>query len=216
MSQHVRLACPSCGTGIVLSAEELQFEEAEGNCPNCEAALVFSRSGAAVSVALDAKERRNCHPEFVGGDEIKRKQLWQLKQFEEWSRRRAWMEFRNHHYDWWMFPIDGPSMYGYAWTVYEAEVKELKTDPVYIQNYLRGVELLALSWGWDFPNAKHVEDPDPEQGWHDWAIRLYKVVSSLELFGLRDQHKSMHTFARDLIKRGADMSYGQQDLSDCF
>jgi len=48
-----------------------------------------------------------------------------------------------------MFPIDEPSRYGHAWVVYDGDVAELMRDEAYIRNYLRGVELLALSWGWN-------------------------------------------------------------------
>lgn len=85
-----------------------------------------------------------------------------------------WMAFHIHHYDWWMFPYDKGSAYRKAYTIYEAEVAELKKDEEFIRNYLRGVELLLLSWGWDLKRQCFVENPDKHQKWANWPIRLYK------------------------------------------
>ena len=91
----------------------------------------------------------NTHPEFVGLERIKQAQAIQLHEFKSWAERRQWNQFHRNHYDWWRFPIDEPSSYGFAWVVYDAEIVALKKDPGYIAKYLRGVELLACLWGWD-------------------------------------------------------------------
>jgi hypothetical protein len=43
---------------------------------------------------------------FIGKDKLLEQHTKQLKQFEEWNRRRDWLAFHHHHYDWWMFPSE--------------------------------------------------------------------------------------------------------------
>jgi len=133
-----------------------------------------------------------------------------------WASRNEWIEFHLGHYDWWMFPIDEPSSFGYAWVVSEGDVQELKQDPKYLTNYLRGVELLALSWGWDLRRKTYVPNPMPDQRWQEWPIRLYKVSKSLKLFGFEEQFESMRKYANDLIQKGECMQYGNKDLRPLF
>jgi hypothetical protein len=115
-----------------------------------------------------------------------------------------------------MFPIDEPSSYGYAWTVYEGDIAELKKDREYIRGYLRGAELLTLSWGWDLNKREHILDPKPDQKWQHWPIRLYKASKSLNLFGFDAYFESMSLFARSLIFKGESMAYGERDLGGLF
>ena len=72
--------------------------------------------------------KRNDSPDFVGLEELKRKQREQLYNFECWAASGKWNEFHRHHYDWWMFPYNQPSSYGEAYTVYDYEVNLLKKD----------------------------------------------------------------------------------------
>lgn len=145
--------------------------------------------------------KHNIDPEFVGLDRIRSRQKEQLVLFERWASKNQWSNFHSGHYDWWMFPIDEPSSYGYAWTVYEGDIAELKRDREYITGYLRGAELLALSWGWDLSKREYVLDPKPDQKWQHWPIRLYKASKSLKLFGFNTYFESMSLLARDLMFR---------------
>jgi hypothetical protein len=158
----------------------------------------------------------NTDPQFVGYERLKSKQREQLALFESWSPKNQWNNFHESHCDWWMFPIDEPSRFGYAWTVYEGDVAELKKDNVYIQNYLRGVELLALSWGWNLSKRERIANPHRDQKWQNWPIRLYKASKSLKLFGFSAEFESMRIFARDLMQKGENMTYDDRDLSLLF
>jgi len=160
--------------------------------------------------------RYNTDPRFVGYEVLKSRQKKQLESFEEWAFNNRWSSFHVNHYDWWMFPIDEPSRYGYAWTVYEGDVVELVKDEVYIRNYLRGVELLALSWGWDLYKGKYVVDPYRDQVWQGWPIRLYKASKSLRLFGFDRFFESLKAYANDLIADGESMDYYGRDLNLLF
>ena len=44
-----------------------------------------------------------------------------------------------------------------------SEVAELAADEAWIADYLDGVRIEALAWGWDLAAAAPVPDPDPEQ-----------------------------------------------------
>lgn len=160
--------------------------------------------------------KRNRHPDFIGIEAIKAKQKWQLDRFEQWAAAGDWRELHRAHYDWWMFPIDAPSSYGFVWTVYEGDIAELKKDVNYIQNYLRGVELLALAWGWHLTEQAFVASPASDQRWHDWPIRLYKCAKSLQLFGFVAEFESMKKYAQHLIRQGKNMVYNGRDLSELF
>src|SRR4028118_92430 len=116
--------------------------------------------------------KRNTDPKFVGVPAIKEKQRQQLSASAQAATRRDWMAIHADHYGWWMVPIDDPSAYGFAWTVYEGDVADLKQGPEFVRNYLRGVELLAQSGGWDLRRATYLPEPrDPGQAWQHWPIR---------------------------------------------
>ena len=153
---------------------------------------------------------------FVGLNELINRHGLQLEQFEDWAKNREWSSFHAAHYDWWMFPIDQPSRLGFAYTVYESEIQSLKSNKVFVEHYLRGVELLMLSWGWDLYRRKEIEDPDPDQCWRQWPSRLYKCAQSLKLFGFDEELRSVINYGKLLIDRGEDFSFRGKDLSAFF
>lgn len=159
--------------------------------------------------------KQNTDPAFVGLQTLKERQREQLEMFEHAAARGDWMAIHGAHYDWWMFPTDEPSAYGVAWTVYEGDVAGLKQDAEYLARYLRGVELLATSWGWDLRGRRYVPNPAPGQAWQHWPIRLYKAARSARLFGFAAEFDSLKQFARDLMANGEAMHY-RRDLSWLF
>ena len=42
---------------------------------------------------------------------------------------------------------------------------------VIVRRCIRGVELLAASWGWDVLKTSEIDEPKPRQSWHQWPIR---------------------------------------------
>jgi len=159
---------------------------------------------------------KNEHPEFVGLDSLKNAQASQLTLFEEWARHNDWQQFHSTHYDWWMFPYSHPSQFAFKYVVFASEIQELKQDAVFIRNYLRGVELLLLSWGWDLQQGAVVPAPAPDQTWHNWPIRLYKCAMSLHEFGFMAEFNSVRNYARLLIGQGVSFEYNGRDLSTLF
>jgi len=159
--------------------------------------------------------RHNTDPDFVGLPTLKREQLATLLRFREWAASGRWIAFHSAHYDWWMFPTDEPSGYGFAYTVYEGEVAALRADGDYLRHYLEGANLLALSWGWDLGAAAPLAGPEPDQRWQDWPIRLYKATRSLRLFGCDREFHSFRSYGRRLLEGGASFEY-HRDLSGLF
>lgn len=159
---------------------------------------------------------RNTQPDFVGLEELKQKHAKQVEMFERWASERNWMGFHDSHYDWWAFPIDKPSRLGYAYTLFKQEVGSLKRDPDFMKKYLRGVELLMLSWGWDLQAEQEIVAPDPDQKWNDWPIRLSKCAQSLELFDCPNELVSVKKYGQLLLQRGADFTFRGTDLSSHF
>ena len=165
---------------------------------------------------MDTLMKHNTDPRFVGLQRLKERQGEQLALFEEWASKNQWNNIHNNHYDWWMFPIDEPSSYGYAYTVFEGDVQKLKKDDKYIVKYLRGADLLALAWGWNLEKREYIPNPMPDQRWQNWPIRLYKASKSLKLFSFENQFESFRAYARDLMQKGKDMTYNDRDLSLLF
>jgi len=159
---------------------------------------------------------KNEHTDFVGLNALKVKQASQLALFEEWARTHEWMQFHTSHYDWWMFPFSKRSQFGFAYVIYETEIRELKKDPAFVSNYLRGVELLLLSWGWDLHKEAAIPEPDYDQSWQNWPIRLYKCAVSLQEFGYVAEFNSVRNYARFLLKQGVSFQYNGKDLSTIF
>ena len=159
---------------------------------------------------------KNEHREFVGLDALKAKQALQLSLFEEWAEKKDWRQFHESHYDWWMFPYSKPSRLGFAYVVYESEIHDLKLDPVFIQNYLRGAELLLLSWGWNLQKESLITHPGIYQEWQHWPIRLYKCACSLQEFGFMTVFNSIRKYGVFLLKQGNSFEYNGRDLSQIF
>ena len=160
--------------------------------------------------------RQNTSPDFVGLEQLKKTHAGQIGEFEAWSARGDWERFHSSHYDWWVFPIHKPSGYGLAWTVYAGDVAELKQDAGFIQRYLRGVELVSASWGWDVWQGAHIEHPLPSQSWHYWPVRLFKAELSVQLFGYDDLFASLKAYAYILMAKGEPMEFNGHDLSWLF
>lgn len=161
--------------------------------------------------------RRNSSSSFVGIAGLKRKHRSQLDDFERWAAAGSWHAFHSAHYDWWMFPLNRSSAaHGVRYTVYAGDVAALKQDAAFIGDYLRGVELLALAWGWDAGRRAYVPHPQPGQQWANWPIRLHKAAESLLLFGFPEPFESLRCFALDLINRGESFRYGSKDLRPLF
>jgi hypothetical protein len=136
-------------------------------------------------------------PTTEKSERVKTAQADQLKKFEIWAKEGNWQKFHDSHYDWWMFPISRSSRgQGDKYAVLEKDVQVLKNDPEFMTNYLRGVELVAQSWGWDVKNAKECENLTADQKWTGYKIRLQKMLESLELFGEGNYLLSMHQFAQ--------------------
>ncbi|MCU0512221.1 MAG: hypothetical protein MUE40_06590 [Anaerolineae bacterium] len=160
--------------------------------------------------------RYNTSPEFVGYALIKTRQREQLDLFEKWAAADQWVEIHLAHYEWWMYPIDEPSSYRLAWTVYAGDVAELKQDADYLGRYVRGVELLAAAWGWQLAAADFIAQPHPDQRWHNWPIRLYKCARSLSLFGFTGEFESLRRYAHHLMQQGKTMQWQGRDLGVLF
>lgn len=159
---------------------------------------------------------RNDSLEFVGLKELKRKQREQLYEFECWAAAGEWNEFHRRYYDWWMFPCSQSGSYGEAYTVYAEEINELKRDSIFVRRYLRGVELLLLSWGWRLKDRKMV---DQLQGFQEWAnrpIRLHQCASSLLQFGFKEEFDSVRMYALRLVGEKKNFWYDGRDCSELF
>ena len=143
---------------------------------------------------------------------LKAKHIEQVALFDSWSLDRKWGEFHRNHYDWWAFPIDQPSSFGFKYTVTAEALAELQNDAEFIGSLQKAAKLLFLSWGWDIHKRDFVDDPDPDQAWADWPIRLAKCNRSLKLFELSELVESTVIYSTWLLDRGESFSYNGRDL----
>jgi hypothetical protein len=153
---------------------------------------------------------------FVGLKRLKEKQKEQLLAFEKWAEADNWSAFHEAHFDWWMFPIDQPSRLGLLYTVNQSDIDNLKKDEEFMTDYLRGVEFLLLSWGWELNKMCLISEPKEHQTWHNWPIRLSKCAQSLELFGCTEAYESVVVYGRYLLSHGTDFTFRNKDLSERF
>lgn len=160
--------------------------------------------------------RRNEEPSFVGVAALKERHAAQVTEFESWAARGDWARFHASHYDWWAFPIDRPSNLGWAYVICAREAADLAADPAFAARFLRGVELVAASLGWDLAACCPVTDSQPGQGWHDWPVRLHKMARSARLLGFAEAFESLRTHALALIAAGNRFEYGGTDLAWLF
>jgi hypothetical protein len=158
----------------------------------------------------------NQDPSFAGITKLIEAHSAQIAEFEAWAATGDWEKFHSRHYDWWVFPVDQPSSYGYRWTVYGGEVAELKKDAGFVEKYLLGVRLVAASWGWDIYGRACLPAPAAGQSWHHWPVRLFKAAQSVRLFSYLDEFESLKLFALELMKNGEQMTYNRWDLSWIF
>ncbi|KAH3764207.1 hypothetical protein Pelo_3910 [Pelomyxa schiedti] len=144
---------------------------------------------------------------FVGVAKLKELQQQQLYQFEIWARSRSWDSFHRSHYDWWAFPIDEKSSYGFSYTITPEVRTQLANDPEFCSNLSRLAALLLLSWGWDTSTGAPVPSPERSQSWHSWPVRLYKCGRALKIFGLQAQFDAVKEYAVWLRAHGESLSY---------
>lgn len=128
-------------------------------------------------------------------DLIKRDLAQQLQKFEDWAQANEWQRIHDAHYDWWMFPVERPSSaYGEAYAVNKADVEALKADPIFMNNYRRGVALVVQAWGWDLEKGEAIKSPAKGQAWDGYGVRLAKMSDSLRLFEEIELHQKLKAF----------------------
>ncbi len=131
---------------------------------------------------------------------LKQKHSEQLKNFEMWAQSSNWKMFKPQfsHYDWWTFPISRASAgQGTTYAVNKQEIETLKSDPIFMNNYRRGVELVVQSWGWDLAN----ECPLPvakDREWTGYGVRLGKMADSLYLFNEKELYSKLQKFFKHI------------------
>jgi len=159
--------------------------------------------------------RRNTDPAFVGIGVLKAKHGETLAAFRAWASAGEWTKIHRAHYDWWMFPMDEPSGYGFAYTVFEGDVVELKNDAAYMNEYLEGASTLARAWGWSLADACPLSSTATGQAWQNWPIRLYKATKSLKVFGCDEEYRSFRAYGQRLLAAGVSFEYSR-DLTWLF
>jgi len=68
------------------------------------------------------------HSEFVGIQVLVEKHASQIELFEIWASNSDWDSFHQNHYDWWAFPLDKPSSFGFKYTLEANDVIALQAD----------------------------------------------------------------------------------------
>ena len=162
------------------------------------AARVFGGTGARFTAASSARSHSDA-PVTAKVANLKRRQAEQLRIFEGYARGHQWDRFHTDHYDWWMFPINRPSSYGDLYNFSATELESLRSNPEFMASYRRGVQLVALSYGWDTTTSTPVPLMEKGQGWRHYGVRLGKMATSLQLLHEDGLFHSMQQFARLMV-----------------
>jgi len=150
--------------------------------------------------------------EFVGIQALKELQANQVELFRTWAKGGHWEAFHANHYDWWTFPIDAPSSFGFKYTLDESSISELSQDEEFLASLRKATELLLSSWGWDSTRNQPMQHPAKGQAWANWPIRLAKANRSLVLFKQADLVESTRALAKALEAQGYSFEYSGRDL----
>eukprot|EP01006_Ploeotia_vitrea_P064631 TRINITY_DN88410_c0_g1_i1.p1 TRINITY_DN88410_c0_g1~~TRINITY_DN88410_c0_g1_i1.p1 ORF type:complete len:188 (-),score=18.43 TRINITY_DN88410_c0_g1_i1:61-624(-) len=156
------------------------------------------------------------NPDHTVIQQIKTEQAKTLKKFIRRSGNAEWQAIHDDHFDWWMFPVDEVSSYQPKWVVYDQDIAELQKDDEFMHNYMQGVTLACLAWGWDLHNCRVIEKRAKGQQWQKRPIRLYKIAKSLKLFGCVKEFLSVRHYALSLIQRKESFKSFGRDLSALF
>ncbi len=125
-----------------------------------------------------------------------------LNKFKEWSQKKEWDKIRSSHYDWWMFPNDRKtSGQGMKYCFTKSLINKLIEDQEFIKNYILGIKLVLLAWGWDFDKNKWIQNPDQNQKWDGYEVRLLKIIYSTILMKHYSAYKSVKIFAKAIINK---------------
>jgi len=154
----------------------------------------------------------NTEIDFIGIQQLMQLNIAQFEKFNQWMVAEDWVSFHSNHYDWWAFPIDKPSNYGFAYTVYDEDIAQMKNDEEFMRKHQLGAAYLLLSWGWDAKTNQTVSNPDIAQSWADWPIRLAKCARSMWLFDQSKQFESCLEYAQYLQGSGTSFGYNGRDL----
>lgn len=151
--------------------------------------------------------------DFIGFEKLIEKRNATLSEFRVWNANRDWKSFHDNHYDWWMFPYERPSSYGYTYSVFEYEQQTLKQIPRFLSCQSEAAQLLLFSWGWNIKHNEPLWNPDLNQTWAFWPIRLFKCSRSMKLFGLLDEYGACVEYAKYLVGNNISLDYRGKDLS---
>lgn len=154
----------------------------------------------------------NQDAQFIGVEDLVHQHKLQIESFQIWAAKEDWIAFHNSHYDWWTFPIDKPSSYGFAYTVYSSEIKQLSQIETFMLSHCLGARLLLQSWGWNWLTNQPIENPGPNQQWANWPIRLAKCSRSMWLFDQEDEWQSCVRYAEHLEAEDTSFYYNGRDL----
>lgn len=175
--------------------------------------FVFRRVSFVVSVMDLERQKR----EFVGIQRLSVEQSKQLTRFERWAAAQTWKALHSAHYDWWMFPLDETSSFGYKYTVNPENVQMLLSDTEFVQRLRRGAIILAESYGWDLEKRAPISKPnaDAGQAWQSYPVRLFKAGRSMIVFGQRDLYDSFVEYAKRLRSLGCSLKFSSSSRSGC-
>jgi len=152
------------------------------------------------------------HRDFIGVENLIAEHKAQLEKFRVYAQNHDWHLFHNSHYDWWAFPIDFASSFGFKYSVSQESIAKLSDNPIFRSDLAEGARLLLTSWGWDWRLNRPLDFPEPGQEWANWPIRLFKAWYSMEIFGNSVEADSNRKYAEWLYSRGISFQYGERNL----
>lgn len=132
---------------------------------------------------------------------VKEQQTKYLERLRTRSQNRDWDGIHTDHFDWWQFPIDDGSRKECNLCC-ERDIERLLEDAVWIEGYKESLRIVGRAFGWDIERAQLTDSLDGG----NWGanthsnrdVRLYKMIRSTWLFGLKDYFASLQAFAKHI------------------
>lgn len=153
-------------------------------------------------------------------DFVKEQQTKYILRLRTRSQNRDWCGIHRDHFDWWLFPIDDGSRKECNLCC-ERDIERLLEDALWIEGYKESLRIVARAFGWDIERSQLTDSLDggnwETNTYSNRDVRLYKMIRSTWLFGLKDYFASLQAFAKyidSVWHENEGFFYGSVKLAD--
>ena len=125
------------------------------------------------------------------------------------AENKLWQEFDQHHFDWYVFPVDDTRRIQYA--IWSKDAEELQLNEVYMKDFAKASALVLRSWGFQADGSAcnpQCKDKAECGSWNGNFMRLYKIARSAWLLQMDDELLAAQAVARAVAPSGSFRAQG--------